>query len=130
MINIFLLEDHTFYRQAFAFLLEREENLKVVAQAGSLEESRRATSHIWPEVDIAIIDLLLPDGSGTELIHEMREVNPNVQVLAITVAQEAKTLREAREMGVDEVISKAAPMEGILCTVRRLTANQPAAIGR
>ncbi len=129
MTNIFLLEDHTFYRQAFAFLLEREENLRVVGQAGSLEEARRNTSHIWPEVDIAIIDLLLPDGSGAELIHKIREINPSVQVLALTVAQEAKTLREAREMGVDEVISKAASMEGILSAVRRLAARQAATVG-
>ena len=130
MIRVFLLEDHIFFRQSLAYLLEREQNLEVVAQAGSLAEARGTCSHIWSEIDIAIVDLLLPDGSGTELIREMRGANPTLRVLALTILQSPKALREAQTMGADEVVSKAAPMEETLGAVRRLTRREGARSGR
>lgn len=129
MIRVFLLEDHSFFRQSLAFLLEREPNLEVVAQAGSLAEARTACSQIWSEIDIAIVDLLLPDGSGTELISEMREANPTLRVLALTIVQSPEALREAQTMGADEVISKAARMDETLGAVRRLTRREGARSG-
>ena len=129
MIRVFLLEDHSYFRQSLAFLLEREANLQVVAQAGSLAEARRTTSHGWSEIDIAIVDLLLPDGSGTDLIREMRDAKPTLRVLALTIVQSPEALREAQEMGVDEVISKAAPMEETLGAVRRLAGIEGARTG-
>ncbi|HEX6710822.1 MAG TPA: response regulator transcription factor [Rubrobacter sp.] len=129
-IRVFLIEDHSHFRQSLAFLLERQANLQVVAQAGSLAEARRTTSHRWSEIDLVIIDLLLPDGSGTELIREMREANPTLRVLALTIVQSPKTLREAEEMGVDGVVSKAAPMEETLGAVRRLAGLEEARTGR
>ena len=130
MIRVFLLEDHSYFRQSLAFLLEQEPNLLVVAQAGSLAEARRTTAHRWSQIDIAIVDLLLPDGSGAELIREMREANPTLRVLALTIVQSPKTLREAQEMGVDEVVSKAAPMEETIGAVRRLAGIEGARTGR
>lgn len=129
-IRVFLLEDHSYFRQSLAFLLEREANLQVVAQAGSLAEARRTTSHRWSEIDIVIVDLMLPDGSGTELIREMREANPTLRVLALTIVQSPKTLGEAKEMGVDEVVSKAAPMEETIGAVRCLAGIEGARTGR
>jgi DNA-binding NarL/FixJ family response regulator len=130
LIRVFLLEDHSFFRQSLAFLLEREPNLKVVAQAGSLAEARLIDPRRWSEIDIAIVDLMLPDGSGTELIREMCEANPNLRVLALTIVQSPKALSEARAMGVDEVVSKAAPMEETIGAVRRLARREGARTGR
>jgi DNA-binding NarL/FixJ family response regulator len=118
--RVFLLEDHAVFRRSLAFLLEREPHLEVVAEAGSLAEARQTTSKEWDEIDIAIVDLLLPDGSGTELIGEIREANPSLRVLALTIVQDPKSLERAQAMGVDEVISKAAPTQEIVGGVKRL----------
>jgi DNA-binding NarL/FixJ family response regulator len=100
--------------------LERDANLKLVAQAGSLAEARATTSERWGKIDVAIVDLMLPDGMGTDLIREMREVNPGLPVLALTIVQDPEVLRLARAVGADEVVSKAAPFEEILDTIRRV----------
>ncbi len=126
VIRMFLLEDHSFFRQSLTLLLKREPNLEVVAEAGSLAEARRTTSRRWSEIDIAIVDLLLPDGSDTEIIGEMRGANPTLRVLALTIVQSPEALREAQMMGVDEVVSKAAPMEETLSMVRRLAGREEA----
>lgn len=60
MVRVPLVEDRASFRQALAYLLEREANLTVAGQAGLLTEAR-------PQLagqDVAIIDLQLPDGSG------------------------------------------------------------------
>lgn len=130
MSGVFLLDDHAFFRRSLAFLLEQDPYVELVAQAGSLAEARQTTSKGWDEIDLAIVDLLLPDGSGTELIREMREANPRVRVIVLTIVQESEALRKARAMGVDAVISKAAPIEEIRTTIRHLARSERARIGR
>ena len=68
---ILLVEDHASFRQAVASVFEREPGFAVVAQAGSLAEGRR----MLDGVDVAIIDLALPDGYGGELIKDLRDAN-------------------------------------------------------
>ena len=62
-----LVEDHIAFRQALAFLLGREPDLEIVAQAGSLAQAREMFD--W-RLDVAVVDLTLPDGDGRELIGE------------------------------------------------------------
>lgn len=63
-VRTLLLEDHAAFRQAMTFLLEREPNFEVVAQAGTLAEARRS---LPDGVDLAIVDLALPEGRGMSL---------------------------------------------------------------
>ena len=121
MSRIFLLEDHASFRQALASVLDEEQDLDVVSQAGSLAEARNATSPSWGEIDVAIVDILLPDGAGPDLIGEMREINPGVPVVTLTIVQDPETLEWAQEMGADEVISKASRLGEIVDAIRRLT---------
>ena len=60
MSRIFLLEDHSWFRRALANLLEREPDLEVVGEAGSLTEARDDISQKQDEINVAIVDLLLP----------------------------------------------------------------------
>ncbi len=60
MIRVLLVDDHTSFRQPLAFMMDREADLSVVGQAGSLAEARRQVR----DIDVAVVDLDLPDGSG------------------------------------------------------------------
>lgn len=70
MIRIMLVEDHTSFLDALAFMVNREPNLCVVARATSLAEARTALRHL-ESVDVAVIDLTLPDGHGVDLIGDL-----------------------------------------------------------
>jgi len=118
--RIFLLEDHSWFRQALANLLEREPDLEVVGEAGSLTEARDEALVKAEEFDLALIDLLLPDGIGTDLIRELRRDNPDLPVLVLTVARGPDLYAWARSMGADEMISKDASVEEILAAIRLL----------
>ena len=120
MSRVFLLEDHSWFRKALADLLEREADLQVVGEASSLSEARGAVTDNSGQIDLALIDLLLPDGIGTELIGDLRRANPEVPVLVLTVARGPDLDTWVRSMGADEMISKDASIDEILAAIRLL----------
>lgn len=117
---MFLLEDHSWFRKALVGLLERETDLEVVGEAGSLSEARDSVTGKAGQIDLALIDLLLPDGIGTDLIRDLRKTDPDVPVLVLTVAQGPDLYTWVRSMGADEMVSKDASVEEILTVVRLL----------
>ena len=70
MNRVLLVDDHAAFREPLAFMFDQEPDFEVVAQAGSLAEARR----VLDGIDLAVVDLSLPDGNGTELIGELRAV--------------------------------------------------------
>lgn len=120
MSRVFLLEDHSWFRRALVGLLEREADLQIVGEAGSLSEARGSVTDKTGQIDLALIDLLLPDGIGTDLIGDLRRTNPGVPVLVLTVAKGPDLYAWVRSMGADELISKDASVEEILTVIRLL----------
>jgi DNA-binding NarL/FixJ family response regulator len=118
--RIFLLEDHSWFRQALASLLEREPDFEVVGEARSLSEARDDVADTVGEIDLALIDLLLPDGIGTDLIRDLRRANLDVPVLVLTIARGPELYNWVRAMGADQLISKDASIDEIFTAIRHL----------
>src|SRR5918998_4151801 len=93
--RVLLVDDHATFREPLAFMFEREPDFEVVAQGGSLAEARR----VLEGVDLAVVDLDLPDGDGTELIGELRAANPRGMALVLTASAERGTHARAVEAG-------------------------------
>ncbi len=121
MTDIVLVEDHASFRQAIAFMLDREDALRVVAQAGTLAEARRLPAE---EVDLAVVDLHLPDGNGTEFVEDLRKHNPRSIVLVLTASIDPEEMGRAVEAGATEVVRKSAGVGEIVEAVKRLVAGQ------
>lgn len=122
MRRLLLIEDHLWFRQALALFLDNEPDLHVVAQAGTLAECRGGLLDDGLEdVDVAIIDLTLPDGDGIDLIHWLRGYAPHITVLVLTASLETEKHDLALRAGAKEVISKSDSIESILAAIRRLT---------
>ena len=117
-VRVMLVEDHLSFRQALAFLLSHEPDLEVVAQAGSLAEAREAL--VEGRLDVAVVDLGLPDGDGRELIGQLRRTNPGVSVVVLSAAIEPGHLDDVRRAGADAVLHKVASPSIIAEEVRRL----------
>jgi DNA-binding NarL/FixJ family response regulator len=112
-----LVEDHTAFRQSLAALLSQEPDLEVVAQAGSLAEAREM---LHTPLDVAVLDLSLPDGDGRDLIGELRQSNAGISVLILTVTIRPGHLEEVLKAGADGVLHKVASPQTIVEEVRRL----------
>jgi len=122
-IRVMLVEDQPNFRSLMVELLNREPDLEVVAQAGSLAEAR---SQAAVRHDVAVLDLGLPDGNGAELIGDLREANSRVRVLVLSAILNHENLSRATRAGADEVIDKLlSPLDEVVDTVRRLGAVKP-----
>ncbi len=117
MIRVLLVEDHAAFREALAFLLGGEPDLEVVAQAGSLAEARGT---LGGSLDVAVVDLGLPDGDGGELIGELRRASPGTAVLVLSAAVGPGYSEDARAAGADAVLSKVESPPIIAEEVRSL----------
>jgi DNA-binding NarL/FixJ family response regulator len=124
-LRIMLVEDHIAFRQALAFMLDRDPDFEVVAQAGTLGEVRRGLEG-WetPEgIDVAVIDLALPDGNGVDLVGDLRSHNPDLTVLVLSATLSQANLAKAVQAGADGVVDKLVGPAEIFVTLRRVVAG-------
>ena len=120
MTRVMLVDDHAASREPLAFMLDREPDLEVVAEAASLAEGREMLEDASLRVDLALIDLDLPDGDGAELIGALHAANPRVVAMALTHFTEQEPLVRAIEAGAAGVLHKSASISKVLEAVRRL----------
>src|SRR3954469_6776085 len=114
--SLLLVECHTAFRQALSLLLDLEPDLEVVGQAGSLAEARGS---LLDRFDVMVLDLFLPDGSGTILIEEVRQAAPHLSTVVLTGSVDPDLHAFAREAGAEEVLTKGLGIQEVLDTIRR-----------
>jgi DNA-binding NarL/FixJ family response regulator len=119
--RVMIVEDHADFRELMEVLLSSQPDIKLIAQAGSLAEAREQVARF--ELDVAVLDLGLPDGSGADLIADLRRSNPDVGVLVLSATLDPAGIENARSAGADEILDKLTPVDEVLATVRRLGNN-------
>lgn len=121
-LRLMVVDDFVLFREPLAFLLDREPAFSVVAQAGTLAEAR---AHLDDQrIDLATVDLDLPDGFGAELISDLRQVNPDAVVLVLTASHDRMEHARAIEAGAAHVMLKSASIDEIVDAIRRLIAGE------
>ena len=118
-----LVDDHATFREPLAFMLEQELDLTVVGQAGSLAEAREVLADALG-VDVAVVDLDLPDGSGVDFIGYLRSIRPRAMALVLTAFSERERLARAIEAGAAGVAHKSTHPEDVVEAIRRLYAGE------
>lgn len=121
-LKVMLVEDHIAFRQALTYLLSDDPELEVVAQAGSLAEAREALDGggFRGRLDVAVLDLVLPDGDGREIIGELRSSSPGIRIMVLSATVRAGHAEEVRRAGADVILDKVRSYVTIAEEVRRL----------
>jgi DNA-binding NarL/FixJ family response regulator len=122
-IRVLLVEDHASFRQALAFMLEREPGFEVAGQVGSLAEARELDGETLENVEVAIVDLALPDGDGLDLIEDFSS-QPRTMTLVLSASLEPGRFARAVEAGASGVLHKSTPIKDIVEAVRKLRAGE------
>lgn len=123
-IRVMLMDDHTLFREPLAFMFELEPDITVVAQAESLSDARGRLKDTDLAVDVAIVDLGLPDGSGIDFINDLHEARKETRALVLSAYSEPLRLAHAIEAGAAAIMHKYAPFGEIVDVVRRLHAGE------
>lgn len=105
-------------------MFEREPEFKVIEQASTLAEARRLSGESLKNVDVAVVDLGLPDGDGLNLVEDFSSSVSRITTLVLSASLEPGRLARAVEAGAAGVLHKSTPIKEIVDAVRRLKAGE------
>jgi len=114
--KIVLADDHAVVRSALRLLLETEEDLEVVAEAGDVEAALRYVRGHQP--DVLILDLNMPGGHSLPAVPELHEVSPETAIVVLTMEKAPAYAREALQSGVLGYVLKEAADKELVTAVR------------
>jgi DNA-binding NarL/FixJ family response regulator len=103
--------------------LSREPDLAMVGGAGTVAEARDLLVRL--PVDVAVVDIDVPDGSGIDLIQQVIRPTSLAQSLVLTASATRLDVARAVEVGAAGVLHKTSPLPQVVDTVRRLCAGKP-----
>jgi two-component system response regulator DevR len=120
--NLFLLDDHEVVRRGLADVLEATGEFVVVGEAGTAEQALNRLHGL--EVDVAVLDVRLPDGNGIEVCREIRSLFPQVRCLMLTSFSDDEALVDAAMAGAQGYALKQLRGTDIIDAVRAVAAGQ------
>lgn len=118
MIRVLLAEDEEMIRVALAALVDREEDLEVVAQATDGAEAVELARAYRP--DVAVVDLEMPKRDGLEVVAELGRALPGCAVVILTGHGRPAVLRKALASGARGFLAKGAPGTALSDVIRRV----------
>jgi DNA-binding NarL/FixJ family response regulator len=117
-----LVEDHILVREGTRELLDQEEDLHVVAEAGDGEEAVRLAADQKP--DVVIMDIAMPKLNGLEATKRIKAMNPTTAVLVLTAYDDDQYIFAFLEVGAAGYLLKDVSTEDLLRAIREVHAGE------
>ncbi|UBX49207.1 response regulator transcription factor [Providencia alcalifaciens] len=116
MIKIALIDDHIVVRSGFAQLLTLEPDISIVGQYASAQEA-------WPhlislDIDVAIMDISMPDESGLQLLTRLRKKKPDFRTIILSIYDTPAFVQSALDAGASAYLTKCCGPEELVQAVR------------
>ncbi|HDN79396.1 MAG: DNA-binding response regulator [Chloroflexi bacterium] len=115
-IKVMLVDDHPFYRQGLRYVIEAEEDMEVVAEAGDGKEALKLAKQYKPSV--AIVDINLPSLDGLQVTRALKVINPDTGVIVITAFDAEDQLFHALRAGAAAYFYKDVSPEEMVRAIR------------
>lgn len=116
--RILIVDDHVIVRQGIAQLVNREPDLDVCEEAGDADSAVAVLRET--QVDLAIVDISLPGTSGIELVKQIRDMQPQLPVLVMSMHDEALYSDRAFRAGAKGYVMKQEATEKLLAAIRKI----------
>jgi len=116
-IRIMIVDDHAILRAGVREMLQDEEDLSVVGEAGSAEETLQLLNN-GTEVDVVILDVTLPGQSGIDLLKTLRRDRPDLQILVLSMHPERSFAVRLMRAGANGYVPKMIVPEELVRAVR------------
>ena len=121
-IRVFLLDDHEVVRRGVRDLLEAEQDITVIGEAGTAEAALARIPALKPHV--AVLDVRLPDGNGVDVCREIRSRMPEVACLMLTSFGDDEALFDAIMAGAAGYVLKQIRGTDLVGAVRTIAAGR------
>jgi two-component system response regulator NreC len=108
--KLLLVDDHAVVRSGLRMLLDGDDSVDIVGEAGSASEALTAISKLKP--DVVLMDIGLPDLSGIDATREIKRLWPEIAVIALTIHEDEEYFFQMLDAGASGYVPKrAAPAE-------------------
>ena len=115
MIRLLLVDDHPVVRAGYQRLLEQDGDMRVVAQAGTVDAACALFAGHAP--DLTITDLAMPGSGGLELIRRLRERSADARVLVFSMHDSALLVGRAMALGARGFVTKSSAPDRLIDAV-------------
>jgi len=115
-LRIFLAEDHVMVRTGLKSLINAETDMEVIGEATDGQTALKKSIDLKP--DVVVMDISLPQLSGTQATQQLKVACPNIRVVALTVHEDKSYLRELLEAGASGYVLKRAAAEDLIRAIR------------
>ena len=117
-----IVDDHVVIRTGLRMLIEQDQRMRVVAQAGNRSEAiERAMSE---RPDVVILDLVLGDEDGLSFLPELCQASPNSRVLVLTGVQNPEAHRRAIRRGAMGIVLKEHAADQLLKAITKVAEGE------
>lgn len=118
-ITVVIVDDHAVVREGTRQLLEREENITVVGEVGTVADAVRAARRLAPT--LMVIDIELPVGNGIEIVREIAEAGLPVRCLMLSAHDDYVYLSEALAAGAAGYLLKTVDADELVAAVHAVS---------
>jgi DNA-binding NarL/FixJ family response regulator len=121
-IRILLVDDHKIVREGLRSLLEKQPDMKVIAEAGDGRTAVQLTKELLP--DVVVMDIAMPDLNGIEAAGRITAEAPGVKVVALSMHAERRFVVRILRAGASGYLVKDCAFEELVRAVRAVIAGQ------
>jgi len=120
-IRLLIVDDHAVLRAGLRMLLDVQPDMTVVAEADTGEDAVAQARQQHP--DVILLDLSMPGMGGLEVIRRLREVDPAMRILVLTMHDDEGYLRRALEAGSAGYVLKRAADAELVSAIRAVAGD-------
>jgi DNA-binding NarL/FixJ family response regulator len=120
--HVALIDDHPLFRAGLGMILRAAGDFEVVGEAGNATEARALFAQT--SVDVAVVDVMMPEVSGISLALEIHELDPRCRVVGLCELDDPGLIADMLRAGACGFILKTQPSDEIAGAVRQVTAGQ------
>jgi NarL family two-component system response regulator LiaR len=123
-MRLLIVDDHVMFREGMASLLSAESDIKIVGQAGTLQQAIRMAHDLQPEV--ILMDYGLPDGNGIDAISAILAERPDTKIVLLTINDSDDRLFSALRSGAKGYLLKNLPVASLIDYLHAVEKNEVA----
>jgi two-component system, NarL family, response regulator NreC len=120
-IRVLIVDDHAVVRAGLAMLVNAEDDLEAVGEAGSARDAIFEARSTNP--DVVLMDVVMPDESGIDVVPKILQERPETKVLVLSMQDDPRYVREAFEAGASGYVLKEAADAELVAAIRDVAAG-------
>jgi two-component system response regulator NreC len=116
--RVLIVDDHAVVRSGLRLVLESADDIEPVGEAGTAKDAIFEARSTKP--DVILLDVVMPDQSGIEVIPQLLHENPKAKILVLSMQDDPQYLREAFAAGASGYVLKEAADSEVVAAVREV----------